>query len=417
MSLSRQIKTLFTLSSLIFTYIIWAMASITILYNEANYKVYIISLCSVFLMQYLVEKRKTSIFQFLIPFFISIVVNIIIFDMYSAIYNSLYIFSVLIFFNKLESEEVNYDVYKTRVKTIIYTLIISGAILLVANGKLAQSILKFYIVYLVSAVILLRETRKFESKISDKKSIFVNLGIVFSMMFLSIDKINNILSEVFSFVLLWVNIGLGKIAMRIVYVLYVIIKPILIYLESKGKLHSKIIGSDTNLKMSFPSFAKGLQQKDSITQMIIFVIFKIIIVIIILYIMYRAFQVYGTRDSVEEGETQKEKIVTENKRIKHSYLSRFAKLFKGEGDFKTQVLNVYLKFEQKMSDKEIYKAHMTAGQLSTVAKTQIHDPEAINSITSIYNEAKFSNHIVLEENVKVAKLNYESVKEVLKKKL
>lgn len=419
MSLSRQVKTFFTISSLIFTYIIWAMASTIILKSTTNYKVYIISLSSVFLMQYLVEKRKISIFQLLIPFFTAIVINALVFNAYSAICNSLYILTTLIFFKKLEDEQVDYELYKARVKTFIFTLIFLGAILPLVNRELASSILRFYLIYLVTAVIVLREVRRFSSKIANNKSLYVNLAIVFSVIFLSMDKVYNFLMLIFSSIWVGVDFALTKITMGIIYILtyiYIIIEPIFNYLTYLVKNGHKPLEPEIP-----PSEAMKMatEQYSANAYVILFItLLKITIVIIILYLMYRAFDSYVNKSSNDkDGEIQKEKIVRENKRIKHSYLSRFSKFFKGEGDFKSQVLNVYLKFEQKMSDKEIYKAHMTAGQLSTIAKTQIDDSEAINSITNIYNEAKFSKHVVSGENVKIAKLNYESVKEILKKKL
>jgi len=128
--------------------------------------------------------------------------------------------------------------------------------------------------------------------------------------------------------------------------------------------------------------------------------------------MLRAFDSYVKKNNNKDGEVQKEKILREkkNKNNKEGNFSKFIKNFIGKPDVKTQILNVYLKFEKKMSDKEIYKSHMTAGQLSSVAKTKIADKEAINSITRIYNEAKFSNHQISEKNAEIIKLNYENIR-------
>jgi hypothetical protein len=415
MSLYRQIKTLFTISSLIFTYIIWATASTVILKNNANYMVYIISLCAVFFMQYLREKEKKPVFQLLIPFLSAIVINVIIYNVYSAEYNSLYIFLILIFFNRFENEEINYEVYKYRIKKFIYILIVLGGILSLVNKGLAQNVLRFYLIYLISAIIVLRETRKFASRINDKKSLIVNLAITLSVILLSMDKIYNFLTMVFSYVWLGISFALTEITLGIAYILiYIFRKPLNFIAAFIQRLMLKYLAKKPpEIQNVNNKNIPELLEKDSsnVIVVVFLALLKIIIVIIIVYLMFKAFDTYGKKNSNDEGEVQKEKILREkkNKKNKEGNLSKFMKLFKGKLDVRAQILNVYLKFEQKMSDKGIYKLHMTAGQLSSVAKTQIDDTEAINSITKIYNEAKFSNHEIPEKNVKTAKLNYESL--------
>ena len=417
MSLYRQVKTLFTVSSLIFTYIIWTIVSAVLFNNTSNYALYIISLFSVFLMQYLRGKEKKIVFQVFIPLVSAIFINVLIYDIYAARNNSLYIFFILIFFKRLENEEINFEMYKSRVSKIIYTLIALGTILPLINKGLTQNVLRFYLVYLISAIILLREARKFTNRISNKKSVFVNLSIIFSVIILSINKIYNFLTMIFSYVWSVISFALSEITLGITYILiYIIFKPfyfilklIFSYLGKKGNEYNIKVNNGVNLS-KYPSL---LEQKGLNNVFLFVIILKISIVIILAYLMFRVFDSYVKKGNYnEEGEVQKEKILRkkENKKDKDGNLSRLMKVFKRKPDVRTQILNVYLKFEQKMSDKEIYKPHMTAGQLSSVAKTQFDDTEAINSITRIYNEAKFSNHEVPEKNVKTIKLNYESIR-------
>ena len=411
MSLYRQIKTLFTLSSLIFTYIIWIALSSIILKNSANFTVYLISLCSVFLMQYLIVNGKKIVFQVLIPFIVAIIINGLIFDLYSAEYNSLYILFALIFFRRFENEQINYEIYKSVIQKFIYVLILLGAAIPLLSKELAQGVFRFYLVYLISAIIVLRETRRYSSRISDKKSLFVNLAIVFSVILISMDKIYNLLIMIFNYSWLGVNFALNKIIVVIIYILmniYRIFEPLfnyLTYLSSNG--HKPLEPEIPPYEVMKLSENQSLGNKYAFLFM---VILKIIVVIIILYLIFKAFDIYVKKSSYDDGgEVQKEKISRIKRNNKQSHLSKFMKILKGKMDFKSQILNVYLKFEQKMSDKGIYKIHMTAGQLSSMAKTRIDDIESINSITNIYNEAKFSNHDVFEKNAKKAKSNYESL--------
>ena len=416
MSLNRQVKTLFTLSSLIFTYIIWVAVSSIILKNSANFTVYLISLCSVFFMQYLILNGRKTVLQVLLPIIGAIIINGLIFDLYSAEYNSLYIFFTLIFFRRFENEEINYELYKSIIQRFIYTLIFLGLVIPLLSKELAQEVFRFYLVYLISAIIVLRETRKYSSRISDKKSLVVNLAIVFSVLLISMDKIYNLVTMIFNYAWLKVNFALDKIIMVIAYIaMYLITKPFNFIAAFIQRLMTKYLVMKKPLVINDKKDLKGLPEileKDSNNTFIfLFVlILKIIIVIIILYLIFKVFNIYVKKSSYDEGEVQKEKIFRIKRNNKQGKLSKLIKIFKGKMDLKVQILNVYLKFEKSMSDKEIYKIHMTAGQLSSMAKTQIDDIESINSITSIYNEAKFSNHEVSEKNAKMAKANYESLR-------
>jgi len=275
MNLYRQVKTLFTLSSLIFTYIIWTMVSVVLLNNTSNYALYIISLCSVFLMQYLRAKEKKTVFQVFIPLISAIFINILIFNTYAAVQNSLYIFFILIFFKRLENEEINFEMYKSRVKKMIYTLIALGIILPLVSKGLTQNVLRFYLVYLISAIILLREAGMFTSRISDKKSIFVNLAIIFSTILLSMDKIYNILTIIFRYVWLEISFALGEIILGITYILiYVVLKPfyfilklVLSYLGKKAYVSNITVDNGVNLKK-----LSNLLEKKSSENMLLFVV-------------------------------------------------------------------------------------------------------------------------------------------------
>jgi len=423
MSLSRQVRTLFTVSTLIFTYIIWMVASTAILEYTPNYSIYIISLCAVFFMQYLREKDKKPAFQVLIPFFSAVAINVIIINLYSAECNFLYIFFILIFFNRLENEEINYEMYKFRIKSSLYTLIVLGGVLPLVDKSLAQEVFRFYLIYLISAVIVLRETRKFSSRISDKKSLIVNLAITFSVILLSMDKIYNFLTKIFSYIYIGIDFALTKMIMGMAYIVtYLFNKPLYFIIVFIRKLIARILGADLEItpkvkgKLPDPLEELAKNGTNNVVLFIFGVMLKIIIVIFIVYLISRIFNSYVEKNSEDdEGQLKKEKILREkkNKKNKQGILSKFMKIFKGKIDFRTQILNVYLKFQQKMSDKEIYKPHMTAGQLSSVAKIKIDDEEDINSITSIYNEAKFSDHQASEKNAKIAKFNYESLEKKL----
>ena len=366
-------------------------------------------------MQYLRVKDKKAVLQVCIPFLMAIVINVIIFNISSALFNSLYILFTLILCNKLENEEINYEVYKYRVKRSICTLIILGAVLSLINKGFAENILRFYLIYLISATILLREARKVISRNNDKKSIFVNLAITFSVVLLSMDKVYNFLIMIFSYA--W--LGINKIVLGVAYILmYTIGMPIyfiikLIFAQSKNQEYvEKVVGEFTE-KPIIEKVSKQIEQNHSSNGFDFMIILKVIIIIFIMYLVFKVFNKYVKRSSTDDGEVQKEKIHREKKKKKESNLSIFMKKFKGEMDFKAQILNVYLKFEQKMSDKEIYKPHMTANQLSSAAKPIVNNDKDINSITSIYNEAKFSNHEISEENAKTAKLNFGNIKKTL----
>ncbi len=416
MSLYRQVKTLFTISSLIFTYIIWATVSNLVLDKSVNFGVYIISIFSVFLMQYFMYKKKRNILL-LIPSIIAIAMNLLAYNVVSAGYNSIYIIFIIMLFNKIEYEEINYEIYKSRVKKSIYILIAIGGIIYLGDKALAQDVLRFYLIYLVSSIILLREARKYSSKITSKKSVLFNIAIILSVILLSMDRIYNFIAMILKYLWIGISFILNEIFIGISYIIaYIILRPLIFILKlllshlvNKGVLNNLKKNNDTYSSNS----SNLLKQTDSGSGLLLVIILKIIVVIIIAFLLYKAYERYVKKtNSGGEGEVHKEMIMRE-KKSKESYLARIMKMFKRETDVRNKIFNIYQKFQSKMSDLEIYKPNMTASQLSSEAKTQIDHIEAINSLTSIYNEAKFSNHTIPEKNANLAKLNYEGLKKKL----
>jgi hypothetical protein len=362
-------------------------------------------------MQYLSAKEKRPIFQVLLPFIIAVGVSLLIFDINLAQYNSFYIFVTLICAKRLENKELDYETYKAAIKKYIYLLGALGIILLLLEGELANDIFRFYLVYLVSAVIVLREVRKFSSKISDKKSLIISLIVVSAIMLLSIENIYNFVIMILSYVCLGMNFVLDKILTVVIYiVIFVLYKPLHFILQlffSHLILKKSANNKPTDIGFHLNRFSQNLKIRDSSIFLII-VVLKIIIVLLMIYLMVKAFDVHRKKSSYEDmGVVKKEKIFRQNRK---NNLFKSIKLFREKKDMKTEILNLYLKFENKMNDKEIYKPYMTAEELSSAAKAQIDDKDAINSITSIYNEAKFSSHEINKENVKMAKSNYESIR-------
>lgn len=415
MSWNRQIKILYTISINTFFFILWATVLNGFLSGRVDYKLFLLSLYTAFSMTYILEKTKKIKFAIASSLLTSIAILFLIYGNVNVIINIIYICFILFITNINEEQDVNYEIYKDKAKQAIILLVAIGFIFSFTKVSNKESILKFYIIFLISASILMREGRNYYYRIKNKKSFITNIFIVISIIFISLDSVFNIILSCFRYLGSFLYKIVDPLANEIIKLLAIIIsKPLEIMIDFFKKgfsnnpgLLDKMYGAQDNLQNNNINIINRTRDLPSwITATL-----KLIIVFIFIYIVYRLFFKFKSYKSLEfKGDLEERTKLTKEKSYNESFIKKAVKSIFKLSDFKEQAVNVYKRFEYKTNEKGIFKKHMTARQLENITKAYIKNSEGINDLTDIYNEAKFSKHKVTKEQVETMKESYNKIK-------
>lgn len=413
MSWYRQIKTLYTISTNMFFYMIWAILSSLLLGNKVDYRLYFISLASAFLMEYLISKFKSKAVINVIPAFMGILAVYIVSEGINIILNSIFIIFILIMTDMMAEEDINYEAYKDRGKQSLMIMIGVGLLIPLVDIRLSQSILKFYIIFLISIIVVMREARSYSYKLRNKKSLVINIMISLTVLLMSLDSVftafTNLLKNIFNLILL--------LADKIIDLIGAVMnKPLvmIIGILSKIMLKGQDRTNDINLRSANRYKPKVNWENSSAFSEWVKTSFKVFIILIVFYIVYKMvekyrYKHYKKNDAIVE---EREKI-TRRRDKKENFLKRLIKNIFRPSDLREQILDIYRRFEEKNFERGFFKKHMTAKQLSNVTKAYVEEPDGISLITDIYNEAKFSKHEATDEKVQSIKKEFNKVKKQL----
>jgi hypothetical protein len=107
----------------------------------------------------------------------------------NIILNSIFIIFILIMTDMMAEEDINYEAYKDRGKQSLMIMIGVGLLIPLVDIRLSQSILKFYIIFLISIIVVMREARSYSYKLRNKKSLVINIMISLTVLLMSLDSV------------------------------------------------------------------------------------------------------------------------------------------------------------------------------------------------------------------------------------
>ncbi|GLC29677.1 hypothetical protein [Clostridium omnivorum] len=424
MSWYRQVKTLFTLSLVLFLYILWAIIGNFLFDNVIDFRIFLLAAVVVYLMQYLNAKNSSRYIVVIVPAVTAAVATYFIKgNGFWLDFIALVLMTLL--FYKIEDEDINYYVYRARIKQMIYIMIALGIVIPMLNMELSKSILRFYIIFLMSTVLVQREARAYSYKLHTRKRVASNIAIILAMMALSWEKVFRALIAFIKILYVPINYVLEKI----IFVLaFLIVRPLEGFVEYLRKLIEEMFkkragnvdgalvqtGKDpiliNNEGGNFPAWLNPA--------------IKVIILLVIIYIIFKLFQKQRLNADRAETELQSREKIERLKTRERKISSIIKDLFRS-ADNRTKVLNIFRKFEKVTFEKEIFKEHMTATQLTNVTKafTDLKAVEGgvkagshpLDEMKNIYNEAKFSDHDIEADKATEIKEKYEKVKRNIKK--
>jgi hypothetical protein len=416
MSWYRQIKILYTICSNTFFFIIWATFLNGLVGGKSDYKLYLLTLFTSFSMVYILEKTKKLSLSAAVTIITSEIILFLIYGRTDLIINSIYICFIMFITRINEDQDVNYELYKYKAKQAITSLVVIGFIFTLTKLNTQQSILKFYIIFLISASILMREARNYYYRIKNNKSFIANIALTLGIIFISLDSVFNIILTFIKY--------LGSIFYKIADVVvdiiaFIIRKPLEIMINClKNKfadnpdLVDKMNNTQDKLQNNKEIIWKVSNSKGWPTWFTSTL--KVIILLMIMYFVYRLFSKYKRYKGRRSEDILEERIkLSKEKSQNDNFIKKAVKRILSLKDLKEQALNVYKKFELKTNEKGIFRSHMTAKQLENITKAYIENTEGINNLTDIYNEAKFSTHKVTKEQVEAMKESFHKVRKQL----
>lgn len=411
MSLYRAVKLLYSLTFSMLYFIYWNVLAYLIIRLMPDTRVFALGLVMVGLMQFLATKYTKKALVFFPSCIIGAVVLIVMHGFTDYLANIIYVVLNMFILAKEDENSIEYSTYRRKVMTGIYSLVAIGVVLLAVNVDFRIYLLRFYILFLISSIILLRESRRFRYNVKGKKPILNNLMVMVSVVVLTTDKIFNIISSVFY--IFWT--GISYVTGFLLVILIRLLIPIANYLESKvSRDPNKVKGmqpQELDYSNSFEDLIKmqGETVREISPQAVF--MFKLIVLFIMAFIAYRLYKSYRYKGRNEfEGITEKrEKITKEISKEKKSIVNTIKELFL-EKDVKAQILKVYQSFEKKTYEKNIFKRHMTATQLYNVSKSYIDKSKPLKDITEIYNRAKFSKDNPSEVALREIRESYKDIK-------
>lgn len=400
MNLDRQIRNIYTINFLIFMYIIWSTLSNFGVENKADYKLYIITLLAIFVLQYLNYKNFNKIMSVSISSISALsLMYVFMRDFKYLLINIIYYLFIVFLFSKYEKNSLDYYRLKDYVRKCIITMIVIAVVLLKIDIYQKQEILKFYIIYLASAVILLRKSRAYINNLNKKVSVKNDILITGALVIFCFDFVSNHVLKLISLILSFLGLALSYVAIPLEYLLEKFINLIYYLLGSNlRKMLKKLFkaigqavykGSTANTKSTKVNYPKG-KMSPTITPTWISSILGILVIVLIAYIIYKFMQRYADNKTmkISEGVFEEREKIKKNGRKKET--KRIFDFFKRGKSVNDKMIYLFAKFEYITMQKGIFKNSMTADELVETTRGYLNTDNEIKILANTYNEAKFS---------------------------
>lgn len=302
---------------------------------------------------------------------------------------------------------VNRDYFKRSIKLLIYGLLGSSLLYLVVSKATISYLGKFYIIFIFFSIILLRRARGYQYKVKDKEKIKNDILSVGIVLLITNEGIYSLIIDVIGFIYKSIYFILEKG----IYLMVYIFSKLYFLIESMLK-DVKVNNVDASQEPTEPK--KYIEQIELSNPMISFII-RTIILVIIIFVLYKIIKIiiikYKKVNIVLE-----EDVIEEREGIKVVKKQSLIDIIKNKFKVKNEdnrIILTFKKVEQQFYKKQIFNKSMTATQLYKVGKNNIESKENLETIVKIYNEAKFSNHIMSEEKIEIVENAYKELKREL----
>jgi len=369
-------------------YILWITLSVDllwsfldrILFREGyNFKLLLVLIFSAFIMLVLIKKVKNKYLAMGVVFIVTLPFY------FSSPFNVIPLGALLYLVIAIKKEDFIFSNIKYHLERNLAIILAVG---LFDNGRNIRE----YVILLIISILLLRESRIYTYQINTSK--YGNILIAFLTALLSIDKV--FLQFVF-------------ITKKIIQILWIPISYLVyLFLYLFYQVFSFLIGffirflhinKAANLTLNVNNGAATPNKMDNIQSVYnspfwLKTSFEIVVVLFLVYIIYTIYKPHRrlSQNKIDFTGFETEKINKNHRNNKNGHKKK-----KYGKSLKDKILNLFFKFEVLAKKKELYKKSMTALELGDSAKTLILREKEIDKFVNIYNEVKFSEHPISQE--------------------
>ena len=409
----RFIKILYSLLVSTFVYILWVevVTGYGVLTPKAiDFLALLVLVAGINCFQHKEKKKKIYI-----P--ILIVINSIMF--YFIYYNDKFIYySILgvlfIVLNVIWDADNVYTEYYRRIgKTMIAVLGLSIVFYIKIPKEYYSSLFRYYVMFMIVWIFLLRASRKLNYKIVNKDDNKVNVAILGMLLVLS----TNLIFKILDLMKIVFDKALDILAIVLKPVFYVI-AYIILFLKHYIGLFIRWIASllkspekAQEATEEITKMTKFADSEGSLNAEVMAVIFKVILIVILALLIFMAIKKVVKKNKNNEEKNYEE--VREKIESKTSRKKKYKELKVGKTS-REKVLFTYRKILIKLDKRDIFRDYMTPTQIYRLAKVKRNiNGSEIDEITTKYEEAKYSTHDIEEKTAEEVKAKYESIKSKL----
>lgn len=384
-----------------------------------------ISFGEIVILNYLKYKEKSDKIKLIATLILIIPILFLLFSFSKALSVIPVMFFVCVYTIRKFDDLVLYENYSGIIKEKLIKILLLGmftSVLYVGDVILGiQDLFRAYIVFLMISLIVLREGRNYSFSLQGKKSLITD-GIILLLSFvMSIKSLFYLTLGALSFILRIIGEAIYYILSSIaIYILdpfvYKILMPLFrliskLFKKKQGDVDPnmyKISGvNDKNLTIK-----NEIVSKLNINKYLNYTI-GIIAVLILCYISYKIIKKQNIKKAVKDGVIEERESIVIMETGDKPFLKKLRNYI--TSDPKEKIFFQYQRILLASKKVGVFKNFMTPTALKNILKTFGNDGEKLENITTVYNEAKFSNHQVTLDKSKKMKENVDKVLPLVKK--
>lgn len=424
----NEIKSMYIIFVNMIIYLLFSFLQCFFFKKIPSTYVLIANIVQVFLIFYLSRtkfqniKEKKRVFILLIVD--TIILSPIMYYIYTlgfggVIYNFICIFTALLSIDAFNNHMFCYEEYKSNIKISIILIICVGIIANIFFEETMKQIYSVYIIIMTLAILILRESRSYTYKIRNKASKKTNISIIICSLIIMIEPINKV---IYGGVLIIKDFLFNSIE-KITYYPLLFIGNIIGNIIEKTDIKTDIIKKEGIKKILLDNTKVGLNEMSPLSQLLLqilrYTIITFFILLIVLIILYLGLKIYKLIRSDYKDTSKQSKLMMEYDEIQAIERKKKKKkidllMFSSESKNIISIRKTYRKFLKQCTDMKVFKKYMSSTALNNVLKIKMKKGEdSIDEISKIYNEAKFSNHIISEEMVDGINKKYKNIKDTI----
>ncbi|ERI91807.1 hypothetical protein HMPREF1982_02850 [Clostridiales bacterium oral taxon 876 str. F0540] len=433
MSRIRQIKILVSLDVALITFTSWIVLTGLLFNKLADYRLFLLSLASIFLMKFIYFKSNNKYLAIAVPAAISGFFLWVLFNGTLILYNFIFVIGSMFINLKFEELPVEYEEHRLNSKQGAIILGVLALTSLWMEKSVADYVYRFLVNYIIVSIVLLKESRSYSYKVeinnAEKQEfllidILKKYGIVIvSTTILTTDwLLNKSINIINGF-----STAANFIIDTILDLIRIILEPFLLFINRELlKLVPKnnILAAFQKLSESLLSgFDKNVNWKKDASletdKIIVSSTLKgVALLIIVLFIIDAIYKMKIFKHKHEQYVEEKEKIYKDKElnkdySYKNGIQSLLKKIFRGNKTLRDKILDVFKDFEKVTEKAGIYKTYMTASELKVQTKVNLQSDDYLDEMVGIYNEVKFSNCQARENQLELVKKAFDNIKKQL----